>query len=147
MPTSDYAPTTAEVGAVLRARVKDSFGNQLSDFTTDTTPTQADVTAFIADAIDEMSEAMGADASEDLWPAIKRAVVWYVAATIEMSYSPEQSAQQNSMYDKLMVRYTAQLTKLQDSETEENEELQDESFEVNESGGSTQAFGWGSVSW
>lgn len=126
MPKSDYTPTTADVGALLRARTRDSGGNLIGDFTDATTPNAAGATAMINEALDEVAGEVG----EDLFDpgdqaAAKRLVQLLAAANVEMSYFPEQSAQNNSMYDKLMTRYNTKLATFKEGVAETQQEPQE----------------------
>lgn len=112
MPTSEYTPSTADVGALVRARTVDAGGNEVGDFTADTRPTGDEVDVLIAEAIDEVASAVGPDVPDGPDPddkdtlrrMAKRVTSLYAAANVELSYFPEQAGQNNSVYDKLLAR-------------------------------------------
>lgn len=150
MPATDYAPSTVDVAQLLRARTRDANGNLVGDFVNgQTVPDATGATGLIQQALDDVSEGIGADLTQEFWPAAKRLVVYLAAANIELSYFPEQAAQNNSMYDKLMARYNAKLKDLQEDIAEEEEadsNIANSPYQP-PSGGFPEALGWGMVQW
>lgn len=155
MPSSDYAPSTQDVAAMLRARTRDVNGNyvttanddgdQVPDFNEATTPTAIGASALIAEALDEDVDAIGADIPEDDWTAARRVVTLLAAANIEMSYFPEQAAANNSTYNMLMKRHDGRLSTFQEDMAEEGEETSEETMlAVQELPPAT---GWDGVMW
>lgn len=142
MPVTDYTPTTSDVAKILRARTRDSMGNMVGDFNDKTTPNSEQASASIADAADEVAEALGADLPADAQAPAKRLVILLAAANIEMSFFPEQAAQNNSMYDKLMARVKTLMTSLQS-------DVAEEAIDTDESVGYDfpPTMGWGGLSW
>lgn len=91
MPTSDYTPDVAEVGAILRARTQEKgTGNELGTFTDLTRPTAAQVTLLISDAVRDVSMAVGATLPPASWGQAKTVTATRTAMLIELSYFPEQ---------------------------------------------------------
>jgi hypothetical protein len=106
-------PTTADVAVLLRARTRDSYGNLQNDFNDQTLPDAQGCQGCIDEAVDEIADGVGSTIPSDVdAAAAKRLVQILAAANVELSYYPEQAAQNNSMYDKLMARYNAKLESL-----------------------------------
>lgn len=157
MPTSDYAPTTQDVARKMRSRTKDKFGNyvtadnglgvQVPDFSSDTNPSQSEVSGLITDALDEVSDPIGSDIPEQFWPAAKRAVEWLVVANIELGYQTDQAGQSNSAYDKMYARYTTSLNSLQEDIDEEESEEAAEEQPIVPFGIDAAPVGWDWVRW
>lgn len=113
MPLPDWAPTVADVGALLRSRTKDTNGNELGTFTADTRPTDGQVTAIIATVAGDV-ETLAADAALPETPLVlygsaKQLAVLATAMQVELSYFPEQVAQGRSPYDQLKALYDDRL--------------------------------------
>lgn len=149
MPTTDYAPTVQDVATLLRARTRDAMGNLTGTFTDGvTTPGATDAQGLVQSALDDVGESIGQDIDQEFWPAASRLVTYLAAANIELSYFPEQAAQNNSMYDKLMARYTAKLKDLQEDIAEtETEENSPQNPYAPPTGGFPEPLGWGTVEW
>jgi hypothetical protein len=98
MPSTDFTPTVADVGALLRARTKTASGSEAGTFTTETRPTADQVTALISTAAQDLVEVTGADIPESVWGSAKTAVIYRTAMLIELSYFPEQVATDRSAY-------------------------------------------------
>jgi hypothetical protein len=154
MPVSDYTPTTSEVAFLLRARTRDANGNITGDFTDDVTvPGETDAAGLIDLAADEVGEAIGPDIDTDFWDSASAVITILAAANIELSYFPEQAAANNSMYDKLMTRYTSKLNQLQAdvAEAEQEEEMEesgtDSTMGISVAEGFPMPLWWGSVQW
>jgi hypothetical protein len=109
MSVSDYTPTVQEVARMLRARTRNQAGELVRDFTDDTLPTAEDVQGLIEEAADEVTADISPDAllSSEYYEAARVLVILLASANVELSYWPEQAAQTNSMYDKLMARFNA----------------------------------------
>jgi len=116
VPISEYTPSLADVGALLRARTVDANGNEVGTFTALTRPTDTQVNSIIADAAGEAYtifgedipdapiEASAADPSsydpDALRNAAKKAVAYHAAALVELSHFSEQVARGNSPYQQ-----------------------------------------------
>jgi molybdopterin converting factor small subunit len=120
--TSDcnYRPTTADVGVLLRARLVDGYGKRLTDWDSTTTPTDTEVDEQIDEAIGEVSQEIGYIVPDDRVDQALRVVQILAAANVELSFFPEQAAANNSMYDKLMARYTTMIAGLEQSISSED---------------------------
>lgn len=107
--TVDYTPTIADVAALIRARTKDSNGNEVGTFTGATRPTDAQAQEAIDHATVAIREKVGAVGAACADVA-KLAVTYGAAAEIELSYFPEQARTDRSPYQFLLQRYEQLLT-------------------------------------
>lgn len=102
MPASDYTPTVAAVGAILRARTKDVDGNEAGTFNDDTRPTGAQVTSIITTAVQDVEDFVGSEIDEELYDNAASAATYRAAMLVELSYFPESVGNNDkSMYDRL----------------------------------------------
>lgn len=101
MPSSDWTPSTTDVGRKLSARTIDESGNELGAFTTDTRPTLAQVQAIIGEEVGALAGFVGADLPSKLWGLAKDAVLNGIAARIELDFWPEQVQSGRSPYEQL----------------------------------------------
>jgi hypothetical protein len=114
MSTPDpLAPTLAQVGAILRARTKDSEGVEHGTFTANTRPTDSEAQQLIDVAVGLVHVAVGQ--VPDASPCASGA--WVVAALgaaclIEKSYWPEQIATARSAYEQYWTEYQSALSGL-----------------------------------
>lgn len=112
MPTSDWPVTVAAVGSILRARTRDTQGNELGTFTPDTRPTDAQVTSLISNAVGDLASAVGPDLPESLWAQAAVVATYKTAMLVELSYFPEQVATGRSPYEQLQGLYRDALKSL-----------------------------------
>jgi hypothetical protein len=111
MATSDWAPLVADVGAILRARTKDSNGNELGSFTANTRPTGDQVDELIETAITDIESEVGS-VPDVLQDAARRVAAIGTALLVELSFFPEQITNGRSPYDRLKDLYDARFTRL-----------------------------------
>jgi hypothetical protein len=109
--TSDWAPLVADVGAILRARTKDSNGNELGTFTANTRPTGDQIDELIETAITDIESEVGS-VPDVLQDAARRGAAIGTALLVELSYFPEQIANGRSPYDQLKELYDARFVRL-----------------------------------
>lgn len=109
MPSSDYAPTLADVGNLLRARTTDGDGNELGTFTPNTTPTSDEAGNIIQEAVDEMSGRLGDDIPPRLFKPAKAITTLLAAMNVELTYYPEQVRSGKSAYEAYERRVTSAL--------------------------------------
>jgi hypothetical protein len=116
----DWAPSAADVGAVLRSRTKDTNGNELGTFTAATRPTDDDVDALIATAVADVSAETG-PVPDEIQDAARRVTALRAACLVELTFFPEQINNGRSPYEQLKVladdafkRLTVQVGELQD---------------------------------
>ena len=108
MTTDPFIPTVADVAALIRARTKDTNGNEVGTFTADTRPTDAQAQEAIDHALAALHEKVGEVG--DLCADVARMAATYgAAAEIELSYFPEQARTDRSPYTYLLTRYDALL--------------------------------------
>ena len=111
MATSDWAPLVADVGAILRARTKDSNGNELGTFTANTRPTGDQVDELIETAITDIESEVGS-VPDVLQDAARRVAALGTALLVELSFFPEQISTGRSPYDQLKELYDARFARL-----------------------------------
>lgn len=120
MSVSDFTPTAADIGAILRARTKDSSGAEIGTFNASTRPTGTQVESLIADAVREVESAMGTDSpcedGSDIQTSIygkaKAAAKIYTAMLVELSHFPEQVESGRSPYDQLEKLWNSRVASL-----------------------------------
>jgi hypothetical protein len=94
--------TLAMVGALLRARTKDtSTGVELGTFTTRTRPTATEAQTLINMAQAQVGSAVGGEVPTAAVDAAQQAVALRAALLIEASYFPEQIGSGESPYLQL----------------------------------------------
>jgi len=103
-----YRPTLADVAALIRARTKDSNGQELGTFTTATRPTDAQAQEAIDHAVIALHEKVG-PIGEHCAETARLCAAYGAAAEIELSYFPEQARTDRSPYNFLIARWTASL--------------------------------------
>jgi hypothetical protein len=113
MPTPSYLPTPTDVARLLRARTKDSHGQELGDWSDDTRPTAEEVSDLIDQALGPVLARIGflevPDADPDAYasviPAARHLVTLGAAMLVEKSYFPEQVASDRSAYTLYQAEY------------------------------------------
>lgn len=90
MPSTDYRPTVAQVGAILRARTVAGMSGEQGTFTADTRPTADQVETLIDLALADVSIRVGADVPDETWGSLASVVALRAAMRVELSYFPEQ---------------------------------------------------------
>lgn len=106
MPTSNWPTGVEAVGAILRARTRDTNGNEVGTFSTETRPTQEQVEGLIYVAVSDLASCVGPDIEEQYWEQAAVIVSYKVAMLVELSYFPEQVATGRSPYEQLKELYT-----------------------------------------
>lgn len=97
---SNYTPGVGDVGALLRARTRDSDGNEVGTFTDKTRPTATQAERLIDMAASLVGTTIGYDVPTDLWPAAANLITLRAAMFVELSYFPEQVRAQASPYQQ-----------------------------------------------
>ena len=117
MSTDPARPTVQQVANLLRARTKDSSGNEVGTFDDATRPTDDQVEEHIDAAVALVGARLPptADLPPDLQPAIAELVAYRAALRIEKSYFPEQVRSDRSAYDQLRQEYLDDLQALLDA--------------------------------
>lgn len=103
-PPVTYEPTVADVAALIRARTKDSNGNELGTFTDATRPTDVQCQEAIDHAVILVHQKVGGVGSA-CSPLARMCAAIGAAAEIELSYFPEQARTDRSPYTYLIQRY------------------------------------------
>lgn len=105
-PSADsLIPDVSEVAALLRARTKDSNGNELGTFNDSTRPTGTEAQVLIAQAAAEVAMRVGPAPPADLLAVTRFAVALRAATLIESSYFPEQINAESSAYTTMRLGY------------------------------------------
>jgi len=121
-PAAGFLPLVSDVGAILRARTKDSNGNELGTFTTTTRPTFNQVQILISDAARDVTGLVDYDIPEESYPQARSVIALGAALLVELSYFPEQVASNRSPYDQLKALYDERLERLLTAVTREQAE-------------------------
>lgn len=101
MPVSDWAPTVADVGALLHARTRDANGQEKGTFDDTTRPTEAQVNSIIARAAGMVANEIGEDIDARWWPSAAEVTTLVAALRIELGFFPEQVGTGRSPYAQL----------------------------------------------
>lgn len=112
MPTLLWVPTLDAVGSILRARTRDTQGNEVGTFNAFTRPNDDQVDGLIITAARDVSAAVGIDLPEVLWEAGGIVASYRAAMLVELSYFPEQVATGRSPYEQLRALYEESLLSL-----------------------------------
>jgi hypothetical protein len=102
--TATGRPTVDQVANWIRARTKDSSGNEVGTFDAETRPTDTQVEGHIDDAyalVGVRLPALDDPALAGLLPAVAAVVALEAACQIEKSYWPEQVRSDRSPYTEL----------------------------------------------
>jgi hypothetical protein len=110
-PALDWLCTPDDVAALLRARTKDSNGDELGTWTDDTRPTEAEVETLIALAGQYVNGAVGGVIDPCAGSATS-ACALRAALLVELSYFPEQVRSDRSPYPELRELYDSAETAL-----------------------------------
>jgi hypothetical protein len=82
---ADYTPTPDEVADLMYPRTKTRGGNEIGEFTADTTPTLERVERLIVRAQDHLEAKVGVVDDPELTEDMKNAVIYYTGMLIELS--------------------------------------------------------------
>jgi hypothetical protein len=110
--TSDWAPAVSEVGNVLRARTRDTNGNEVGTFTDKTRPTDVQVEVLINKAVSDVALRTGSDLPTQVWSDAKGVATTRAAMLVELGYFPEQVGTSRSIYPQLKDMWTQDLKDL-----------------------------------
>ena len=116
MTPPTWAPSTADVALHVRARLKTSGGVQLSDFSSSTTPTAAEVEDYIAQAVSDVTTRVGmldGQVSEDacgtelanLQGEAKTLAAKRAAMYVERTHWPNEIRDNASAYNALKAEW------------------------------------------
>jgi hypothetical protein len=99
--TSSFIPSVDDVGAILRTRTKDNFGNELGTFTEDTRPTDQQCLTLIGQAYDDVVGVIDDDIPETSFRDARSAIALRAAMLVELSFWPDQVPLGRSPYAQL----------------------------------------------
>lgn len=114
-----FLPTVEQVANLLRARTKDTLGNELGTFSSTTRPTYQDVRGLIDQAADDVVMDIDTDLPEEAWGLAAAVIALGTAMRIELGYFPEQVGTNLSSYDRYKDLYDQQLPRLMNAVTRE----------------------------
>jgi len=103
------SPTVDDVAALIRARTKDSSGNEIGTFTDETRPTAAQAQEAIDHQVTLLYTRVGS-IGPGCSGIAQMCAAYGAAAEIELSYFPEQARTDRSPYQFLLQRYEQLLT-------------------------------------
>ena len=109
---SDYQPTVKQVATHILARTVNQYGVRQGTFTTDTTPTAAEVEQIIALTMPEIADIIGDDIPEYLWDDAESVASIRAAMQTEIAFFPEQVSSDRSPYKLLKDKYEAAVENL-----------------------------------
>lgn len=96
-----YAPSVQQVATLIRARTKDDSDNEIGTFNANTRPTAQQVEDTILLIIGNLTGCVGDWLPTWLHVKSQAAIAYGAAATIELSFWPEQIANDDSPYKEL----------------------------------------------
>lgn len=121
----EWAPTVADIAAMIRARTKNAFGaEEEGTFTETTRPTEEQVQLIIDKAANHVASRLGVTAerdicTEELKGAATDVVALRAAMRVELSYFPEQTGTDQSAYDRYKEQYDEDLAALMEGVSEQ----------------------------
>lgn len=115
-----WAPTVAEVAALIRARTKVPGGKEVGTFTENTRVTRTEAEALILQAVDHVAASIGGDPCNDkLRNSARAASAMLAAILIEQSYWPESAEARGSSAARLEALFNARMKSLTASVAEQ----------------------------
>lgn len=96
-----WTATRYDVGALLRARTKDTAGNEIGTFNSNTRPTGEEVDRLLVQARNLVLTVTGTTPPAILQDVIRQAITLRTACLIELTYWPEQVSRGASPYAQL----------------------------------------------
>jgi hypothetical protein len=111
-PTS-YNPSVDDVAALILARTKNEFGDEVGTFNSETRPTDTEVNRLIALATSEVDSVVDLDdVPVEAYNDVEAVIATRTAMLIERSYFPEQVETNRSPYLALERDYNALIAQL-----------------------------------
>jgi hypothetical protein len=107
-----YLPMISDVGALLRARTKDTNGNEVGTFTPDTRPTDDEVLLLIDQAASDVTSLIDYDIPVETYTQAKDVITLGAAMRVELSYFPEAIGADKSAYIYYRDMYRESLERL-----------------------------------
>lgn len=109
-----YLPVVSDIGALLRARTKDSFGNELGTFTDDTRPTDEQVLRLIKLAEGDVAVQLPDDLPEEYYQELHALIALKAAMLVELTHFPEQVRTGRSAYAEYERMFDNQMESLKE---------------------------------
>lgn len=122
--TAVYLPTVHELAILMRARTKDSTGNELGVFSADTRPMAEEARRAIQEAADDVTGPIDTVIPPRAYRFVKNAILYRAAMIIEVSFFPEQIGTGRSpfeSYKQLFDEAAGNLVKAVERERSEQE--------------------------
>lgn len=107
------APTPDQVAQLLRARTKNSSGEEVGAWTSDTRPTLAEINGIIATAVNDLASSIGPVVPDACSSGATGTAALLAAMLVELSYYPEQVRSDRSAYQEYKALYDGQVVALQ----------------------------------
>lgn len=101
---SEIRPSVAKLSSLMRARTEGEFANQ-GVFNAETVPTADQADDLIDDALDLVLIKLGPNVPYALTRQAGKAVLFKAAALVELTYTPEQTTDENSAYARYQAQY------------------------------------------
>jgi hypothetical protein len=111
-PAETFLPTVSDVGALLRARTKDTKGVEIGTFTANTRPTFDEVLRIIDQAAGDVTALVDTDIPVACYWQAAGCICLLSAMLVELSYFPEQVATNRSAYIHYKELYDNMLERL-----------------------------------
>ena len=112
LPPDLRMPTVADLGAMLRGRTKDNFGNEVGTFNADTRPTASQVAALITLAAADVTAKVAHPIVDPYGDAARSAIALRAAMLIEVSYFPEETESRDSAFGRFERQYRTAVDEL-----------------------------------
>lgn len=112
MPISDWMPGLEQVGALIRARTRNTLGVEVGTFTADTRPTDEEAHRVLVQACQDIVSEVGHNLPAPVWNIADSVGALGTALLIELSYYPEQINSGASPYIQLKELYDQRLANL-----------------------------------
>lgn len=109
-----FACELDDVGALIRARTRDTSGNEIGTFTQATRPTGVEVRRLISQAAAVVAAHLG-DVPASAGESARHLVALRAAMLVEISYWPESTNTGETAYERLRTMYEEALAATQDA--------------------------------
>jgi len=104
-----WLPSVRDVALKILSRTRDSKGNLVGTFTSDTTPEATDVSAMIGQAALDVSKVIGTNIPAEMYDDVGNLIALKAAAQVELAYYSEQVNTGRSIYPQLEKEYEMEL--------------------------------------
>lgn len=107
-----YLPVVSDIGALLRARTKNQYGDELGTFTDDTRPTDEQVIRLIKLAEGDVAVQLPDDLPEEYYQELHALISLKAAMLVELTHFPEQVRTGRSAYAEYERMFDNQMESL-----------------------------------